>query len=147
MTTETETLDARLAAIRDRTSQILAVASPSPDLMRANEAVHHAVAVLLARHAPEGVYARADECGHPEPPDLAGAGGEPWRIWDQGHPDGDGDIGRICKLAETGRCCPACTDLVYDEAAVSDDYVSAGNCIVRPLIDKVIMGEREPSAI
>ena len=43
-------LAAKLAAIQDRTSHVLALASPSPDLVRANEAAHSLIADLLRRH-------------------------------------------------------------------------------------------------
>jgi hypothetical protein len=140
---ETETLDARLAAVRDRTSKILAVASPTPDLMRANEAVHHAVAVLLRLHSDEPVYLGADECGCSEPHDGAARDD-----WEDDHPPGAGDVGRICKKADVGRYCPACTELVHGQdyplTSEDEDYASAP-CSVRSLISRVIMGEREPS--
>ena len=141
-------LAAKLAAIQDRTSHILALASPSPDLVRANEAVHNAVAVLLAQHAPEPLFAAASDCGHPEPPVSDGEAGDRWY---EDHPNGDGDIGRICKLTETARACRACTGLVYGEDdLIEDNCVYAGACIVRPLIEMIeraLQGEREPGAV
>jgi hypothetical protein len=134
---DTDPLDAGLAAIRDRTSHILAVASPSPDLMRANEAVHNAVAVLLARHSDEPVYLGAGDCGCPED-----AG------WEDDHPLGGGDVGRICKKAEVGRFCPACREIEYgDDAPPNCEEYASAPCSVRTLFAAAIMGEREPSAI
>ena len=130
-----DTLEAKLAAVRDRTSHILAVASPSPDLVRANEAVHNAVAALLAMHPDEPVYAGVDHCGCPEPHEGAARDD-----WESDHPMGGGDVGRICKKAEVGRYCPACTELVYEDEvpANSEEYVPAP-CSIRSLIEQLVM--------
>lgn len=138
----TDELTAKIAAARDKSSRILCVASPSPDLMRANESAYAALAVLLAGHTDEGVYLAAEECDHPEPEATGWAG---WDTWVINHPDGTAadsrDNPRICKLTEIGRHCPACTLLVYDEEANGENYVPAGDCLVRPVIARQFTGE------
>jgi hypothetical protein len=51
-TPEPDKLAERVGKIRDRVSHILAVASPSPALTRANEGAYAALETLLAMHAP-----------------------------------------------------------------------------------------------
>ena len=129
-----DNLATKLAAIRDRTARVLAAASPSPDLVRANEAVHGVVADLLRRHGDEPVFLGADDCECPPRAVLADPDD-----WEASHPPGAGGVGRICLLSKIGRYCPACTELVYeDDGAVGDEYVAASACIVRPLIEQAL---------
>jgi len=135
----TDKLAAKIAAARDKSSHTLCVASPSPDLTRLNESAYAALETLLAEHTDEGVYLAAEECDHPEP-EATG-----WAGWVVSHPEGTGadsrDNPRICKLTEVGRHCPACTLLVYGEEANGEDYVPAGNCLVRPVIARQLKRE------
>ena len=85
-----------------------------------------ALAALLLAHSSEPYFLGADDCVHPND-------GSP--DWDGDHPPGTG-YERICLLTETGRYCPACTGLVYDDPEpAGDEYVNAGDCLVRPLIE------------
>jgi hypothetical protein len=106
-----------------------------PALLAALEAV-------LADHDNRGVFLAADDCDHPEPADDDAA----WHDWDADHPPGLGDVGRICLLTETGRYCPACTRLVYDDDPLGDSYVDASNCIVRPAISAALLGSQKAPA-
>lgn len=137
--TATDELATRIAALRDKSSRILSVASPSPDVIRGNERAYAALETLLADHSDEGVYLAAEECDHPEPEATGYAG---WDTWVAHHPYGTGgdsrDNPRICTLTEIGRHCPACTLLVYGEEANGENYVPAGNCPVRPVVARIM---------
>ena len=94
-----------------------------------------ALAGLMAEHTNEPVYLSAELCEHPEPVEVRdNPHDSTWDDWADEHPPGTADVGRVCSLAETGRHCPACTLLAYDSEAIGDDYVQAGQCIVRPVI-------------
>jgi hypothetical protein len=138
-------LAARVAVIRDRTTHILAVASPSPGLMRANEGAYAALESLLAGHSDAPIYLGADRCEHPEPQSYPGAEHDRWLTT---HPIGTNpdsrENPRVCLLTEIGRHCPACTELAYGEEATGDDYVHAENCVVRPTITRALLGEGVP---
>lgn len=92
-----------------------------------------ALKAVLGDHGDCGVYLGADECDHPEPSGIDEG-------WDADHPQGAGDVGRICLLTEVGRYCPACTQLVYEDDPVGDQYVDASNCIVLPVIAAKLLG-------
>ena len=94
----------------------------------------------IGDHGDCAVYLGAEECDHPEPPWRIGPR-TPWDDWDDDHPHGVGDVGRICLLTEIGRYCPACTQLVYEDDPVGDSYVDASNCIVLPAIAAKLLGE------
>jgi hypothetical protein len=61
-TPEPDKLAEMVGKIRDRVSRILALASPSPDLTRANEGAYAALETLLALHAPTAVVRYAEPC-------------------------------------------------------------------------------------
>lgn len=130
-------LAARIAKVGDRVSRIVAVASPSPDLFRANEGAYAALAVLLATHECKPYYLGASDCEHPEPPEDT----SDWADWDGDHPPGTGDVGRICLLTQIASYCPECTRLVHgDEEPSGEEYVPAP-CGVRAPIASALPGE------
>lgn len=103
-----------------------------------------AVDGVLVDHTDSPVFIGADECDHPEPHvSLPGCAGQAvWDTWNDDHPLGAGDVGRICLLTEIGRYCPACTQLVYEDDPIGDSYVDASNCIVRPAISSALLGSQ-----
>lgn len=60
--TEPDKLAERVGKIRDRVSHILAVASPSPALTRANEGAYAALETLLAAHSLTALVRYAEPC-------------------------------------------------------------------------------------
>lgn len=52
----------RIGMIGTRVSHVVAVASPSPDLMRANEGAYAALGALLAAHAPTALVRYTEAC-------------------------------------------------------------------------------------
>lgn len=58
----------RVGRIGDRVSHVVALASPSPDLLRANEGIYAGLGTLLAAHAPGGCGTCRDGDGDPVGP-------------------------------------------------------------------------------
>lgn len=139
-----EKLAVELAAIRERAEVPFDWRTgPSENLARAVagdvERVLAAVDAVLAEHESRPYYLGADECGHPEPPKDA----DEWDDWYEQHPEGAGDVGKICLLTQTANYCPACTVLVYDREPSGDDYVSAP-CPTRQVITCALLGVEVP---
>lgn len=154
MADTTDPVATHLAQVRERSERPVAHAGSLPithpgvrGLMESAGDVPALVAALeavLADHDNRGVFLGADDCDHPEPADDDD---DAWPDWDADHPPGAGDVGRICLLTETGRYCPACTRLVYeDDDPVGDSYVDASNCIVRPIAAAKLLGSETAPA-
>lgn len=92
------------------------------------------VAELARQHEPQPYYMSAEECGHPAPGELTGEHDD----WDDDHPYGAGDVGRICLLTRTDFFCRACTSLEHDiEDPEGDEYTPASRCLVLPVMERV----------
>jgi len=102
--------------------------------------------ILLDAHTPLTLYASAEDCGHPGPPETGAGGYTPWDEWHDNHPRGSGPADlvsgeRVCLLTPAGSACPACSALVYEKWGDDDDFVDASDCLVRPLITRTLMEE------
>jgi len=102
--------------------------------------------ILLDAHTPLTLYASAEDCGHPGPPETGAGGYTPWDEWHDNHPRGSGPADlvsgeRVCLLTPAGSACPACSALVYADHDDEDDFVSATDCIVLPVIGKALSEE------
>ena len=59
--------------------------------------------ILLDAHTPLTLYASAEDCGHPGPPETGAGGYTPWDEWHDNHPRGSGPADlvsgeRVCLL-------------------------------------------------
>jgi hypothetical protein len=127
---------------------IAAARSDMPRLLAGYEA-------LLKAHEPVQIYAGADGCEHPRPPEPDWHGSPPqgavdaWDAWQEEHPYGtgvdDAEAVRICMLTPDHLACRACTDLVYGQQGSDEAFVDAADCIVWPPLADALCGEAVPS--
>lgn len=59
---DNDPLAERIAKVGERVSHVVALASPSPDLLRANEGAYAALATLLKAHAPTALVRYTEAC-------------------------------------------------------------------------------------
>lgn len=99
---------------------------------------------LLRPHEPVTVYATADCCGCERPAEDS----DEFDEWDADHSYGNdqgGETGElICYRTPLYQACPACTRLAY-ESAGSESWISAADCLVRPVAEKVLAGTGDAS--
>lgn len=101
-------------------------------------------------HEPVQIYDSADGCPHPRP-DEDERGGDALAEWCDDHPSGSGivpdaDVAAICLESPREVACRACSELVFGQWGDEDQWVSAAECVVRPLIAAALLGEEKPDA-
>ena len=120
------------------------------DVARDSDQLRTVLNALLKAHKPIQIYDSADGCPHPRPGEDE-RGGDALSEWCDDHPSGSGivpdaDVAAICLESPREVACRACSELVYGRWGDEDRWVTAAECIVRPLVTAALLGEEAGNA-